>query len=61
MILCSCAVIRETELRDAIRVLHKENPSAPMTPNRVYRQIGRKPDCMACSPCLAPDVWAISD
>ena len=52
MILCSCAVIRQEELRDAIRQLHGENPSAPITPNRVYRKIGKTPTCMVCAPLL---------
>jgi len=52
MILCSCCVIRQIDLANAIRALLKENPSAQITPNRVYRHLGKRPDCMDCAPLL---------
>jgi bacterioferritin-associated ferredoxin len=52
MILCSCAVIRQDEMRDAIRELVRKNPNAPVTPNRVYKQMGKTPDCTDCAPLL---------
>ena len=58
MIICSCAVIRQDELRDAIRKLHKANPSAPITPNRVYRALGKAPTCMDCAPLLVLRIYA---
>ena len=58
MIICSCAVIRQDELRDAIRQLYKSNPGAPITPNRVYRAIGRAPTCMDCAPLLTLRIYA---
>ena len=61
MILCSCAVIRQDELREAIRRLHAENPSAPMTPNRVYRKIGKAPTCMVCAPLLVRRIYRIAN
>jgi hypothetical protein len=60
MILCSCAVIHKEELREAIRVLHDENPSAPITPNRVYRKIGKTPTCMVCAPLLVRHIYRIA-
>ena len=61
MILCSCAVIRQEELREAIRSLHAENPGAPITPNRVYRKIGRAPTCMVCAPLLVRRIYRIAN
>jgi hypothetical protein len=58
MIICSCAVIRQDELRDAIRKLYKANPSAPITPNRVYRTLGKAPTCMDCAPLLTLRIYA---
>jgi len=52
MILCSCCVIRQNDLRDAVRALVTENPRAPITLNRVYRFLGKTPDCTDCSPLL---------
>ena len=52
VILCSCCVIRQEDLKDAIRALHKQNPSAQITPNRIYKHIGKTPSCMECAPLL---------
>lgn len=52
MILCSCCVIRQDDVREAIRALIARNPAAPVTPNRVYRQLGKTPTCMDCAPLL---------
>ncbi len=59
MILCSCAVIRQNEMRDAIRELIEKNPKAPVTPNRVYRQMGKSPDCTDCAPLLTRRIQMI--
>ena len=61
MILCSCALIRQNELRDAIRLLHKKNPSAPITPNRVYKTLGKTPSCMLCAPLLVRRIYRIAN
>lgn len=58
MIICSCAVIRQAELRDAIRALYRRNPGAPITPNRVYRALGKTPTCMDCAPLLTLRIYA---
>jgi hypothetical protein len=60
MILCSCCTIRQADLTDAIRALRKENPNAQITPNRVYRHIGLKPDCMECAPLLVRRINILS-
>lgn len=59
MIICSCAVITEAEVREAVRVLHRKNPKAAITPARVYRQIGRTPSCMDCAPLLVRRIYKI--
>ena len=58
MIICSCAVIRQEELREAIRKLYRTNPGAPITPNRVYRTLGKTPTCMDCAPLLTLRIYA---
>jgi hypothetical protein len=61
MILCSCAVIRQEELREAIRSLHDANPAAPITPSRVYRKMGKSPTCMVCAPLLVRRIYRIAN
>jgi hypothetical protein len=58
VIICSCAVIRQEELREAIRKLYRTNPGAPITPNRVYRTLGKTPTCMDCAPLLTLRIYA---
>ena len=60
MILCSCCVIRQEELRTTVRALLSQNPKAPVTLNRVYKHLGRKPDCTDCSPLLTRRINIIS-
>lgn len=60
MILCSCCVIRQADLADAIRALRRENPNAQVTPNRVYRHLGMRPDCMECAPLLIRRINVLS-
>ncbi len=57
MILCSCTLIRQADLKPAIRKLHAANPAAPITPNRVYRTLGKKPTCMVCAPLLTRRIY----
>jgi len=49
MIICSCCVIRQDDLAGAVRALRKENPNAQITPNRVYRALGKRPVCNDCA------------
>jgi hypothetical protein len=58
MINCTCAEIRQNELEEAVRALHKANRSAPITPNRVYRALGKTPTCMDCAPLLTLRIYA---
>ncbi len=60
MILCSCCVIRHTDLAAAIRALRQENPKAQITLNRVYRHLGKRPVCMDCSPLLVRRINILS-
>ncbi len=52
MIICQCCVIRTSELKSAVRELINSNPKAQVTPNRVYRQLGKSPTCAECAPLL---------
>ncbi|MCB1389718.1 MAG: hypothetical protein KDK12_11355 [Rhodobacteraceae bacterium] len=60
MILCSCCVIRQKDLAEAIRALRRRNPAAPVTPNRVYKELGKTPTCMDCAPLLIRRINVLS-
>ncbi|MFY9640117.1 MAG: (2Fe-2S)-binding protein [Rhodomicrobium sp.] len=44
MIICSCNVLSETAVREAVDNLHP-----PRTPGRVHRHFGCKPRCGRCA------------
>lgn len=48
MIVCSCAGIRSDDIRTAIAWMRASDPTAIVTPGKVYRALGRKPDCGDC-------------
>lgn len=52
MIICQCAVIREAEVETAIRSLREKNPKAQITQSRLFKELGKKPDCTDCAPLL---------
>ena len=52
MIVCQCAVVREVEMEKAIRSLLEKNPKAPITQNRLFKEMGVKPDCTDCAQLL---------
>lgn len=52
MIICQCCVIRAEELKSAVRTLLQSNPNAQVSPNRVYKLLGKKPNCTDCAPLL---------
>ena len=48
MIVCSCAVISDHDIRNAINWMQTVDPYAVVTPGRVYRALGKSPDCGGC-------------
>lgn len=57
MILCSCAVLRDGELKRAIAALFARDPYAVITPGRVYHALGRR---LVCHGCMAVVTAAIA-
>lgn len=48
MIVCSCAVITDHEIRDAVAWMRASDPTTLITPGKIYRALGRRPDCGGC-------------
>lgn len=53
MIVCSCNVISDQEIADAIVQLRKEDPLAVITPGVVFKKLGKRPNCGGCLPLFA--------
>ena len=48
MIVCSCNVLSEHELRRAVAGLRAHDPCAVITPGRVLHAVGRRIRCRGC-------------
>jgi bacterioferritin-associated ferredoxin len=48
MILCSCNVLSRAALLAAAEKLRSADPSAPVTPGRVFHALGVRPQCGSC-------------
>jgi bacterioferritin-associated ferredoxin len=48
MIVCSCACITDREILSAIAWMRAADPYALITPGKVYRALGKSPDCGGC-------------
>jgi bacterioferritin-associated ferredoxin len=48
MIICSCNVLTEANVIRVARMLAAEAPGLPVTPGRVFRALGARPQCGTC-------------
>ena len=48
MIVCSCARITDTDINQAIAWMRAADPYTLITPGKIYRALGKTPDCGAC-------------
>ena len=48
MLICSCTVISDHDIRTAVKWMRSADPLALITPGKVYRALGKKPDCGGC-------------
>ncbi len=48
MIVCSCQCISDTDIHAAIDWMRAADPATIITPRRVYRALGKAPDCGGC-------------
>ncbi|MFV0491212.1 MAG: bacterioferritin-associated ferredoxin [Pseudorhodobacter sp.] len=50
MIVCHCTGICDKEIHAAIDWMRAADPETIITPGKVYRALGRRPDCGGCMP-----------
>ncbi len=48
MIVCSCSRITDRDIHVAIDWMRAADPYALITPGKVYRALGKRPDCGGC-------------
>jgi bacterioferritin-associated ferredoxin len=48
MIVCSCAVISSDDIHRTIAWMRAASPDTIITPGKVYRALGKRPDCGGC-------------
>jgi bacterioferritin-associated ferredoxin len=48
MIVCSCAVITSDDIHRTIAWMRAASPDTIITPGKVYRALGKTPDCGGC-------------
>ena len=61
MIVCSCAVITSEEIHRAIAWMRAADPDTIITPGKVYRALGKRPDCGGCGPLFVATMRADSN
>jgi bacterioferritin-associated ferredoxin len=48
MIVCSCMHITDRDIQSAIAWMRAADPHTLITPGKVYRALGKAPDCGGC-------------
>lgn len=48
MIVCSCNAITDRDIQAAIDWMRAADPETIITPGKVYRALGKTPDCGGC-------------
>lgn len=48
MIICSCALVTDRDIHQAIDWMRNADPYTLITPGRIYRVLGKRPECGAC-------------
>ena len=48
MIVCSCAVISSDDIHRTIAWMRAASPDTIITPGKVYRALGKSPECGGC-------------
>jgi len=58
MIICSCAIITDRDLEQAVIEVMSQ-PNAPLpTPGVIYRHLQKKMQCCGCAPLAAETIYA---
>lgn len=60
MIVCHCNMITDRDIRNAVDWMRAADEKVLITPGKVFRTLGKKPDCASCVP-LFIEAMARSD
>lgn len=52
MIVCSCSVITDKDVAEAVLALRTADPFVVLTPGLIYRHLGKRPSCGSCLPLI---------
>ena len=50
MIICSCAMISDKDIKRTIAWMKAADHTTLVTPGKIYRALGKTPDCGGCAP-----------
>lgn len=48
MIVCSCSVLTNANITATAQMLARAEPGRPVTPGRIFRALGARPQCGTC-------------
>ena len=48
MIVCHCARIKSSDIHAAVAWMRAADPTVLITPGKVYRALGKRPECGGC-------------
>lgn len=52
MIVCHCAGLTDRDLHAAVDWMRASDPMTLITPGKVYRALGKRPECGGCLPLV---------
>ena len=52
MIVCSCSIITDKDVAEAVSALRTADPFVVLTPGLIYRHLGKRPSCGECLPLI---------
>ncbi|HVZ03444.1 hypothetical protein [Hyphomicrobium sp.] len=61
MIVCSCAVISDTDIEFAVSEIMSAEPGLLPTPGVVFRHLNKKMNCCRCAPVTVSAIYAAMD
>jgi bacterioferritin-associated ferredoxin len=53
MIVCSCSMITDKDIVEAVTALRTTDPLVVLTPVLIYRYLGKRPSCGSCLPLIS--------
>ncbi|PWE31376.1 (2Fe-2S)-binding protein [Maritimibacter sp. 55A14] len=56
MIVCHCTGITDREIREAVDWMRLADPYGIVTAGRVYRALGKRPECGGCMPLFLEEM-----